>query len=125
MTVRGPDGGLIGVALNRQRGEFSDDDVWLLNSLRRPVRRAAGFSARLLPPELRDPSGNPLLTPREKEVLQFAAEGYASKQIARQLGIEVRTVDNHLQHIYSKLGVSSRSAAVAYFRSGVRPLRSS
>lgn len=124
MTVPGPDGGLIGVALNRQRGEFSDEDVRLLNELRPHVKLAAEFSARLLPPEPRDPNGHPLLTPREKEVLQFAAEGYASKQIASQLGIKGRTVDNHLRHIYDKLGVTSRSAAVAYFRSGVRPHRS-
>jgi DNA-binding CsgD family transcriptional regulator len=123
MTVPGPDGGLIGVALNRQRSEFSDDDVQHLNSLRRHVRQAAEFSARLLPPELRDPSGHPLLTPREKEILQLAAEGYASKQIASHLSVECCTVSNHLQNIYRKLDVTSRSAAIAYYKSGLRPHR--
>jgi DNA-binding CsgD family transcriptional regulator len=120
MSVPGPDGGLIGVALNRERGEFSGNDVRLLNSLRRHVRQAAEFSARLLPPELHDPSGHPLLTPREEEILQLAAEGYASKQMARHLGVECCTVSNHLQNIYRKLDVTSRSAAIAYYKSGLR-----
>jgi DNA-binding CsgD family transcriptional regulator len=121
MTVPGLHGGLIGIALNRQRGEFSDGDVRLLNSLRRHVQQAAEFSVLLHPPELRDPGGHPLLTPREKEILQLAAEGCASKQIASYLGIECCTVSNHLQNIYRKLDVTSRSAAVAYYKNGFRP----
>jgi DNA-binding CsgD family transcriptional regulator len=122
MSVAGPDGGLIGVALNRQRSDFSDDDVQLLESLRNNVRQAAEFSS-LLPPVLRDPSGRPLLTSREQQILQLVAVGDANKEIASALEIKHRTVDNHLRNIYRKLHVTSRTAAVAYFRTGVHPRR--
>jgi DNA-binding CsgD family transcriptional regulator len=49
-----------------------------------------------------------VLTTREREVAALAAEGLASKEIAARLGRSVRTVDNHLQRAYQKLGVSSR-----------------
>ncbi len=48
------------------------------------------------------------LTAREKEVAILAAEGLASKDIAAKLTVSVRTVDNHLQRVYVKLGVSTR-----------------
>jgi len=58
-------------------------------------------------------SGGPKLTDRECQILQVAAEGLAAQEIARQIGISVRTVTTHLSHIYSKLGVHSRVAAIA------------
>jgi NarL family two-component system response regulator LiaR len=51
------------------------------------------------------------LTPREMEVLRLVAQGLTNYQIARQLGLSVRTVEAHLTHIYAKLGVSSRTEA--------------
>jgi DNA-binding CsgD family transcriptional regulator len=48
------------------------------------------------------------LTRREREVAGLAASGSTSKEIATKLFVSVRTVENHLQAIYSKLGVSSR-----------------
>lgn len=58
------------------------------------------------------------LTPRENEVLSLTARGFASKEIADQLGISPRTVSLHLQHIYEKLHVRSRTEAAAkYFKS--------
>ena len=53
------------------------------------------------------------LTDREMEVLQAAARGDRSKEIARDLGITERTVKAHLTSIYNKLGVDSRASAVA------------
>lgn len=53
------------------------------------------------------------LTEREREVLAAAARGERSKEIAHRLGITERTVKAHLTHIYNKLGVDSRAAAVA------------
>jgi DNA-binding CsgD family transcriptional regulator len=50
------------------------------------------------------------LTRREDEVARLAADGLASRDIAMRLGLSVRTVDNHLQHVYVKLGVSTRTA---------------
>jgi DNA-binding NarL/FixJ family response regulator len=49
------------------------------------------------------------LTDREQEVALLAARGLTSKAIAEQLVVSTRTVDNHLQRIYTKLGVSGRA----------------
>ncbi|HVE98609.1 MAG TPA: LuxR C-terminal-related transcriptional regulator [Mycobacteriales bacterium] len=48
------------------------------------------------------------LTPREREVATLASDGTPSKEIARRLGLSVRTVDNHLARVYDKLGVTGR-----------------
>jgi ATP/maltotriose-dependent transcriptional regulator MalT len=54
------------------------------------------------------------LTAREVEVLRPLAQGLTSVQIAEQLVIGLVTVNSHVRSIYSKLGVSSRSAATRY-----------
>ncbi len=54
------------------------------------------------------------LTAREVEVLRLLAQGLTDTQIAEQLIISPRTVNNHLTSIYSKIQVSSRSAATRY-----------
>ncbi|MBV9689302.1 MAG: hypothetical protein JO202_06285 [Ktedonobacteraceae bacterium] len=54
------------------------------------------------------------LTPREREILRLLAQGLSSAQIAEQLVISLTTVNSHIRTIYSKLGVSSRSAATRY-----------
>ena len=54
------------------------------------------------------------LTSREVEVLQLLAEGMSNKEIAQALVITPRTVNFHLDNIYSKLGVSSRTEAAIY-----------
>jgi DNA-binding CsgD family transcriptional regulator len=48
------------------------------------------------------------LTGREREIATLAAQGVQSREIAEQLFLSVRTVNNHLQRIYTKLGVTSR-----------------
>ena len=53
------------------------------------------------------------LTRREADVLTWLAEGKANAAIGTILGISARTVDKHLEHIYQKLGVEGRTAAVA------------
>lgn len=54
------------------------------------------------------------LTPRELEVIRMLAGGLSNKQIARRLSITPRTVNFHLDNIYSKLGVNSRLEAAVY-----------
>jgi DNA-binding CsgD family transcriptional regulator len=49
------------------------------------------------------------LSGREREIVMLAARGMASKDIAERLYLSVRTVNNHLQHAYAKLGVASRA----------------
>ena len=53
------------------------------------------------------------LTAREREIGTLAAAGVASREIAARLFLSKRTVDNHLQNIYSKLGIRSRSELAA------------
>jgi DNA-binding NarL/FixJ family response regulator len=52
------------------------------------------------------------LSPREREVLALAARGFAAKQVARILGISVKTVEHHKSRIFAKLGVPNQAAAV-------------
>jgi two-component system nitrate/nitrite response regulator NarL len=65
-------------------------------------------------------NGHPALTPREHEVLVLAAEGLSASQIGQRLFLSASTVKTHLAHVYDKLGVSDRTAAVAEaFRQGL------
>jgi DNA-binding CsgD family transcriptional regulator len=57
------------------------------------------------------------LTRREREVAGMAAAGASSREIAAKLVLSVRTVDNHLQNAYSKLGVTSREELAQVLRS--------
>ena len=54
------------------------------------------------------------LTPREIEILGEVALGGSMREIARTLSISPKTVDGHLQRIYPKIGVSTRSGATLY-----------
>jgi DNA-binding NarL/FixJ family response regulator len=54
------------------------------------------------------------LTSRESEVLQLIAEGSANKQIAAELAISIKTVENHRQHLMEKLKVHGTAALTRY-----------
>ncbi len=54
------------------------------------------------------------LTPREIEVLRLIAAGHTAKEAARLLDIAPKTADNHIQNLYSKIGVTTRAAAALY-----------
>jgi DNA-binding CsgD family transcriptional regulator len=67
-------------------------------------------------------SGPAGLTSREVEVLQCVARGLSNKEIARQLGISPKTVGNHVEHVYTKIGADNRAAAGLYaMRQGLLP----
>jgi DNA-binding NarL/FixJ family response regulator len=51
------------------------------------------------------------LTPREREILQFVLTGYTNQAIANEMYISRKTVEFHLDHIYTKLGVRTRLMA--------------
>jgi two-component system nitrate/nitrite response regulator NarL len=55
----------------------------------------------------------PVLTDRELEILRRIADGASAPQVAGGLGVSPATVKTHLRHVYEKLGVSDRAAAVA------------
>ena len=75
------------------------------------MARSAQYRSDLPPvstPGLAEPATSVELSPREREIADLAASGVASKAIAQQLGLSVRTVSNHLQNAYLKLGISGR-----------------
>jgi DNA-binding CsgD family transcriptional regulator len=76
------------------------------------ARRATELAARCQAPavvELAGAAGTVPLTHREREIALLAADGLASRLIAERLYVSVRTVDNHLGRIYTKLGLTSRT----------------
>ena len=58
-----------------------------------------------------------ILTPRENEVLQLAAQGKRNKAIAHHLGVSEHTVKLHIHHVIVKLGVANRIEAANYYTS--------
>jgi HD-GYP domain-containing protein (c-di-GMP phosphodiesterase class II) len=88
------------------------------------VLDAAGQPHRA-PVRDRRPAG---LTEREIEILRLVAEGCSNPEIGRRLGISRRTAEHHVQHIYTKLGVSTRATVTLFalehglLESRLRPL---
>lgn len=80
---------------------------------RAPMNQEVAASVWQLLAEMTGPRDDYGLTPREREILHGAAEGLVLKEIADRLGMSPHTADTHLRHIYHKLGVNSRAAAVA------------
>lgn len=89
------------------------------DELRNAVRAAAAGESVLSPPVARQLLGKvrspkrDTLSDRELEILVMVAKGTTNKRVASQLFISEATVKTHLLHIYEKLGVNDRAAAVA------------
>jgi DNA-binding CsgD family transcriptional regulator len=98
-------------------GGFSDDDRAVLRRLV-PALEQLERNARLRSRELRGRTATRRLSPRERTVLARAAEGETNAEIARGLFIGESTVRKHFQHIYEKLEVRNRAAAVASYFNG-------
>jgi len=79
----------------------------------RAVLVAAGHGEGEAPagPRPTNPGG---LSRREVDVLRLAAKGLTTKQIADRLFISTKTADHHIQHVYNKIGVSTRAAAALW-----------
>ncbi|HEX8013196.1 MAG TPA: helix-turn-helix transcriptional regulator [Casimicrobiaceae bacterium] len=103
---------LVSFVLNRTKRDFSDRECALLDLVRRPL--AALYRGLLALEQTRDegPFDTLPVTPREREVLTWVAAGKTDRQIAEILGMSPRTAQKHLQRIYEKLGVETRTAAV-------------
>jgi DNA-binding CsgD family transcriptional regulator len=95
------DGLLVSFVLNRTRRDFTDRERALLEVLRPHLAR---IYQRI--------NSVGQLTAREAEVLRWVAAGKSDAQIGAILRISARTVQKHLQNVYSKLGVEGRTAAV-------------
>jgi DNA-binding CsgD family transcriptional regulator len=104
----------LGALLLAAESAFAASAVYQQEGRSRPAsacaRRAAEYAAASggQLPDQTAPSGLDQLTRREREIATLAAAGTSSKDIAARLFISLRTVDNHLQRIYSKLGVNGR-----------------
>jgi HD-GYP domain-containing protein (c-di-GMP phosphodiesterase class II) len=72
------------------------------------VEGVLGAAGHRVPRRREGPAG---LTPREVEVLRLLARGLSNKEIAARLTISPKTVGNHAEHIYSKIGAPTRAAA--------------
>jgi len=61
------------------------------------------------------------LTPREREIMDLVAEGRTNAEIAERLWVSPATVRKHLENVYAKLGVHTRTAAAALVGGRLRP----
>ena len=100
---------LVSFVLNRNRLDFSDRECALLDLVRVPL---AGLYRNLLLTRKNPGFAALPVTRREREVLSWLAAGKTDKDIGQILGMSPRTVQKHLQHIYEKLGVETRTSAV-------------
>jgi DNA-binding NarL/FixJ family response regulator len=73
-----------------------------------------GMSDAILAPGTAEAARSAVLTPRETEVLSLLAEGLANKQVARKLGISVRTAETHREHLSHKLNILTVSGLTKY-----------
>lgn len=117
---------LVSFVLNRCRRDFSDRECAALDLVREHLaqmyRRAreleqwqTGAHRQAAPDRDADRPAvtlAPVLTPREHEVMRWLAAGKTDRDIGALLGCSHRTVQKHLQRIYPKLGVETRTAAV-------------
>jgi DNA-binding NarL/FixJ family response regulator len=84
-------------------------EIWLDNRITAEVMKAFANTSGNGP--RRD---KPLLTDREREIVQLVGQGYRNKEIAEKLFISQQTVKNHLHNIFDKLGVSDRLELALY-----------
>ena len=103
---------VLAAATQRLGGDRSAPLREALAIAHRTGARVVNHDARVLlaTPELDDELG---LTPRERQVIDRIATGETNGQVARGLGIAEATVRKHLEHAFHKLGVSTRTGAVA------------
>ncbi|MEP7089153.1 MAG: helix-turn-helix transcriptional regulator [Nocardioidaceae bacterium] len=85
--------------------DFSDRDMVLLSVLRPTL---VAIRDRCFLPQVRQPE----LTPRQLQLLGLVATGLTNRQAARQLGVSEHTVRKHVENIFERLQVSSRTAAI-------------
>jgi DNA-binding CsgD family transcriptional regulator len=115
-----PRAGAPRVEFDRFDSDFDERDRGVLDLLLPHLRQFVVAAARR---QVLTPAAGELgrLTPREREVLEQVAEGRTNAEVAWLLRISPDTVRKHLENTYEKLGVHTRTAAVAVLRHGVEP----
>ncbi len=115
-----PLGQRLGLSAARVHSDYSNDEMELLTRLGPHLQRAFHHAQTLA--QFRSAEGSAAawkdvnLTPRESEILRWAATGRTNPSIAELLGVGRATVKTHFEHIFVKLGVKNRAAAVAALR---------
>lgn len=107
---------LVSFVLNRSGSAFTDAERDLLEIVRPHLAHlyrlgVAADRVREVPADVRFDLAAVPLTPREREVLDWVGAGKTNRDIAAILGASPRTVEKHLERIYEKLGVETRTAA--------------
>lgn len=105
---------VVGLGLNRARRDFTDDEMALLKLLHRQLPAVFSHLALKVAAAAPVPAD---LTPREHQLWALLDHRRSDREIAALLGMNRRTVEKHLQHLYRKLGVPHRTAAAALRRS--------
>ena len=105
--------------LRRQRGDLTTR--WCATASAASSRPAANSVATRLLGQVRQPAREPL-SQRELDILGLISQGCSNREAAARLFISEATVKTHVLHIYAKLGVNDRAAAVAAgFERGLLP----
>jgi two-component system, NarL family, nitrate/nitrite response regulator NarL len=89
--------------------KVSEGEIWLDNRMTAEVIDAFKKSS-----ESGQRREKPLLSDREKEIVQLVAQGFRNREIGEKLFISEQTVKNHLHNIFDKLGVSDRLELALY-----------
>jgi two-component system, NarL family, nitrate/nitrite response regulator NarL len=89
--------------------KVNDGEIWLDNRMTAEVIDAFKKSS-----EAGQRREKPLLSDREKEIVQLVAQGFRNREIGEKLFISEQTVKNHLHNIFDKLGVSDRLELALY-----------
>jgi DNA-binding CsgD family transcriptional regulator len=103
---------LVSFVFNRSRSDFSDRELAQLEAIRPHLGDLYRLSRAMETARPVQWAPPPQLSPREQDVLRWLAGGKTDHDIADILAISPRTVQKHLQRIYEKLGVETRTAAV-------------
>jgi DNA-binding CsgD family transcriptional regulator len=127
-ALEAPKPQLTALVLNREHRDFTLKEVELVRLIRPHLRRSydhartfsgiardrARLEQAIAAADAAGASSLPL-TPREQEVLRAISKGKTNAQAALELHVSERTIAKHLEHVYAKLGVPNRSAALSLF----------
>ncbi len=94
-------------ALREALGDASFEKAWVEGAAM-SIEDAIAYAQRGRGERKRPASGWASLTPTERDVVRLVGEGLANKDIAARLFVSPRTVESHLTHVYTKLGLTSR-----------------
>lgn len=112
LLIQADSGLIIGCSLLRHRGEneFTEEDCLRAQSLKKlgDLSLSATFPKRRVSLEVMM-NRFPFLTPREMAIIQLISTGLNNKQLCRELGISLPTVKTHLNTIFRKMNVTSRT----------------